>query len=626
MRQESNKTIFRFIERSFDALYTQNIERYILHIISIKSIYMPIPLICTEKLQDPEIPAPLIPGYFFMSTAPIDAEDNSRGQSSCINLEQCMHSHDKCESLDSCKNTLFSVIDEITTILVENPESAEIIIAIHGYNTEAPRAKEWCKDIYRYVNKQYSDNRAKGTIFIGYNWPSESFSSNKKEILDILYLPFFRKIVYEFTALPTLLKTVSLTISLIIVILAFILPGKDLNFPAILVSILAIASIGAILGIVLMRVFAYLRDAYRATNFGVLDLVELIRQLDNEIVNKSSENDRESKKAFWKNKKVKLSFIGHSMGGFVVTSVVRILSDVFDQTSIEPIFRNENTPEKPPSSDIGNVFSLERLILVSPDIPLESIIPGRANFLRSSLRRFKESYLFSNEGDMILRAFSTAANYLSFSARTTDRSFRLGNVTLDHSAEDGMVNQDDDGSLIYGSDYPFLEKLFIGSGNKQKSLDEIVTVSNAKQNLENENKASDKDVPIAEYFTYFDCTNYVEKNKNGKRKGLVSRALHKQTLSFWDCTLLLWDSLCKKRDVHAGYFEGDFGKKTIYGLAFLGFEKFISSLDTSISKETPSKEEKLDLLRGLSKQCEERGIQVLLSPRQYEKLCGARMK
>jgi pimeloyl-ACP methyl ester carboxylesterase len=577
---------------------------------------MPIPLICTEKLHDPAILDPLIPGYFFMSTAPINVEDNSRGQSSCINLEQCMHSYDKCKSLDSCKNTLFSVIDEITTILVENPENAEIIIAIHGYNTEAPGAKEWCKDIYKYVNKQYSDNRDKGTIFIGYNWPSESFSSNKKEILDILYFPFFRKIVCEFTALPTLLQTVSLSISLIILVLAFILPGKDLNFPAILVSILAIASIGAILGIVLMRVFAYLRDAYRATNFGVLDLVELVRQLDKEIVNKFSENDREPKKAFWKNKKVKLSFIGHSMGGFVVTSVVRILSDVFDQTSIEPICRNENTPEKPPSSDIGNVFSLERLILVSPDIPLESIIPGRANFLRSSLRRFKESYLFSNEGDMILRAFSTAANYLSFSARTADRSFRLGNVTLDHSAQDGMVNQDDDGSLIYGSDYSFLEKLFIGSSNKQKSLDEIVTSSKLQKNTQS------ADTPIAEYFTYFDCTNYVEKGKNGKRKGMVSRALHKQTLSFWDCTLLLWDSLCKKRDVHAGYFEGDFGKKTIYGLAFLGFEKFISSLDTS--RDTLSKDEKLNLLRGLSKQCEERGIQVLLSPRQYEKLCEER--
>ncbi len=583
---------------------------------------MPEPLICAKKLQDPEILAPLIPGYFFMSTAPINVEDPSRGQRSCINLEQCMRSPDKCESVDNCKNTLFSVIDEIATVLTENPESAEIIIAIHGYNTTESGAERWCKDIYKYINKQYSADKAKGTVFMGYNWPSETFSSNKKGILDILYFPFFRKIVYEFTALPTLLKTVSLTISLIIVVLAFILPGKDLNFPAILVSILAIASIGAVLGIVLMRVFAYLRDAYRATNFGVLDLVELIRQLDNEIVNKSSENDRESKKAFWKNKKVKLSLIGHSMGGFVVTNVVRILSDVFDQTSIEPICRDGNVVEKPPSSDIGSVFSLERLILVSPDIPLESIIPGRANFLRSSLRRFKESYLFSNEGDMILRAFSTAANYLSFSARTADRSFRLGNVTLDHSAQDGIVNQDDDGSLIYGSDYPFLEKLFIGSSNKQKSLDEIITSSNPKQNFENKSRV--KDVPIAEYFTYFDCTNYVEEDKNGKKKGMVSRALHKETLNGCDCTWLLWDSLCKARNVHAGYFEGDFGKKTIYGLAFLGFEKFISSLDASMPGDNLSTDEKLNLLRELSEQCEQRGIQVLLSPRQYEKLCGER--
>jgi pimeloyl-ACP methyl ester carboxylesterase len=574
---------------------------------------MPIPLLFAEKLYGPEIKDPSIPGYFFMSTAPVNVEDAPRGQRPCIDLNQCIQNSDKCKSVDQCKNTLFSVIDEITTLLVENPDSAEIIIAIHGYNTEEPAAKEWCRDIYKYVNEQHSVNRAKGTVFIGYNWPSESFSSN--------YLGFFKRIIDEFLALPTLLWTASAFISFIIVVLAVVLPGKNLNFPIILISILAIASIGAIFGIVLMRVFAYLQDAYRATNFGVLDLVELIRQLDNKIVDKCPEEDRN----FWKKKKIKLTFIGHSMGGFVVTSVVRILSDVFDQASIEPICQDENTVEKPPSPDIGNVFSLERLVLVSPDIPLESIIPGRANFLRSSLRRFKESYLFSNEGDMILRAFSTAANYLSFSARTPDRSFRLGNVTLDHSAKDGIVNQDDDGSFIYGHGYPFLEKLFIGLNNKQKSLDELITSSQRRQNnFINENKSESKDTPIAEYFTYFDCTNYVEKDKNGNMKGMVSRALHKETLGFWDCTwLLLWDSLLKRRDVHAGYFEGNFGKKTIYGLAFLGFEKFIHSLDTSVPKDNLSKEEKLNLLYGLSKQCEEKGIQVLLSPRQYEKLCGA---
>jgi pimeloyl-ACP methyl ester carboxylesterase len=577
---------------------------------------MPIPLLFAEKLYDPEIKDPSIPGYFFMSTAPVNVEDAPRGQRPCIDLKQCIQNSDKCKSVDQCKNTLFSVIDEITTLLVENPDSAEIIIAIHGYNTEEPAAKEWCRDIYKYVNQQHSVDRAKGTVFIGYNWPSESFSSN--------YLGFFKRVFDEFRTLPILPGTATIfAISIIVGFTIFLINVKS-SFLIILISILAIvfaiAFIGSICGIVLMKVFAYLRDAYRATNFGVLDLVELIRQLDNKIVDKCPEED----KNFWKKKKIKLTFIGHSMGGFVVTSVVRILSDVFDQASIEPICQDENTVEKPPSPDIGNVFSLERLVLVSPDIPLESIIPGRANFLRSSLRRFKESYLFSNEGDMILRAFSTAANYLSFSARTPDRSFRLGNVTLDHSAKDGIVNQDDDGSFIYGHGYPFLEKLFIGLNNKQKSLDELITSPQRRQNNSMENKSKSQDTLIAEYFTYFDCTNYVEKDKNGNMKGMVSRALHKETLGFWDCTcLLLWDSLLKRRDVHAGYFEGNFGKKTIYGLAFLGFEKFIHSLDASVPKDNLSREEKLNLLYGLSNQCEEKGIQVLLSPRQYEKLCGA---
>jgi hypothetical protein len=54
-----------------------------------------------------------------------------------------------------------------------------------------------------------------------------------------------------------------------------------------------------------------------------------------------------------------------------------------------------STSNKNPSGDISNVFSLGRLVLVASDIPAETIISGRANFLQSSLRRFDEAYLFS---------------------------------------------------------------------------------------------------------------------------------------------------------------------------------------------------------------------------------------
>ena len=55
---------------------------------------------------------------------------------------------------------------------------------------------------------------------------------------------------------------------------------------------------------------------------------------------------------------------------------------------------------------------------------------SRANFLASALTRFKEAYLFSNEGDEVLRQISTLANYFSFPTKSRDHGFRLGNVEI----------------------------------------------------------------------------------------------------------------------------------------------------------------------------------------------------
>ncbi len=67
----------------------------------------------------------------------------------------------------------------------------------------------------------------------------------------------------------------------------------------------------------LMRVTVYFRDGYRATTYGVPDLVDIVRLLDEQLEKKLA------------GRRSDLSFIGHSMGAFVVTDAVRILTDVF---------------------------------------------------------------------------------------------------------------------------------------------------------------------------------------------------------------------------------------------------------------------------------------------------------
>jgi esterase/lipase superfamily enzyme len=88
---------------------------------------------------------------------------------------------------------------------------------------------------------------------------------------------------------------------------------------------------------------------------------------------------------------VELSFIAHSMGAYVVTNVVRILTDAFDPASIGP---DVNTPipvscdregKRPRSSNIGNVFIIKVLVLVSTDLHAEALTTSMANFLSDSL-------------------------------------------------------------------------------------------------------------------------------------------------------------------------------------------------------------------------------------------------
>jgi hypothetical protein len=343
--------------------------------------------------------------------------------------------------------------------------------------------------------------------------------------------------------------------------------------------------------LIILRLSTYFRDTYRATNYGVTDLVELIRQLDYTV-------------KLPRNKRIKLSFISHSMGCFVVTDVIRILSDVFDVKSIN----------KKPDSDIGNVFRLGRLVLVAPDIPVESILPGRANFLRSSLRRCEEAYIFCNEGDLALRFTSTAANYFSFPARTRISGYRLGNITVKHfNNKNDLVGHTPRYGVVN------LHKQDYGKGyrldNPYKYL-EIRSSSSEHRKLEEITKMSEELVQPADLFTYFDCTDY--KDDRIDQIGIVSSAIQKPAINFGNYILLTLAFIRKSInnrdpqgiDTHTGYFGGGFSQKAIYELAFLGFQGFLESL--SIEGD------ELEQINVFSQRCQEKQIQVILAPQIYQ--------
>ena len=78
-------------------------------------------------------------------------------------------------------------------------------------------------------------------------------------------------------------------------------------------------------------------------------------------------------------------------------------------------------------------------------------------------------------------------------------------------------------------------------------------------------------------------------------------------LKSWDYFLLTLDYAMGKRDVHGGYFEGQFSQTLIYGLAFLGLKGYLRHLDADPQVA----------LSQFHRACREKGIQGYLSPFRY---------
>jgi Alpha/beta hydrolase of unknown function (DUF900) len=580
------------------------------------------------ELNNQDSALPNIVSYLVASNAPISVEMVEQKDDNVQNNYSQSKSQQTCET-----------IQEIAKFLIKHQE-AEIVIHVHGYNTGEKEFAGWVKDIYQYIVEDKFINKKK-IIFIGYRWPSESIALKKDEDSQ----SFLTNFLNAMKSLPIFFRTIFDSsirgiIASFTLVLLFLIPFTGtallLNNPNFLVSLLVFVTafftflFGFVFSAILLRSTIYFRDSYRAVNYGVPDLVELIRQIDNAIVEQNKEH----------NNSTKLSFICHSMGAFVTTNVIRILCDVFDKNSIpNPAQNNSENQQNQPSLKIGNAFSLGRLVLASPDIPIETIMPERSNVLRSSIRRFEESYLFSNQGDYMLRVASTAANYLSFPANTYDRGFRLGNVVvrdynesfdrtslnlkLLHTDADtpqitfGIANQSRQDGRINQNPNSAMKCICIVSDNRYKPLEE----------LRSKNSPVSQKLAVAGLFTYFDCTNYRDvtdfrdKTKNNPNvEPLLTKGLDKEVLSFWDNFILIFDNLLRGRNVHGGYFDGKLSQEMLYRLAFLGFKSMLMSLEEEPDNDTvePDAEKLTKLLSVLSQKCNNAGIKAFLAPERYQ--------
>ena len=447
---------------------------------------------------------------------------------------------------------------DLANALHSGGDNPEIIIAVHGFSNNLQAAVDWYSDIYKHLSR-HPVLAQRNLVFLGYRWPSE-------RPLD----PLRGSLSGAVQALPTLprgLLAFGAFLSLALFIGACFFPSlASWLFAG---AVLPLLLVGLLVALVAERVVVYFRDGYRASYFATPDLVDFIRDLDDALQNEEITVSGSS---------VKISFLAHSLGCSITTNALRVLSDVFDKGS----------------KQIGKALILDRLVLVAPDIPVESVIPRRSNVLASALRRVEEVHVFTNEGDLALRLASTAANYFSFPARSRVSGYRLGNLTVKHfrNARDRRGSRPSYGVVCAASEQVILPSRFLeirASSAEHRHLWEkpfFPWVANGSDDVTNK-------------ISFYDCTDYIDVLDSldpgegpALARGVVSRAIKAPALNLPAYFRLLLAYLKAPArggvDTHGGYFHGRTSKEWIYSLAFAGFAELLRSqgpnLDTVASR------------------------------------------
>ena len=170
---------------------------------------------------------------------------------------------------------------------------------------------------------------------------------------------------------------------------------------------IAATLLGVGLVLLLLRLSTYLRDHERALRFGVPDLGEFLRALEERLVPRHVQ--------------IQLDVIGHSMGTLLLINAFRVMSDYFHGAGAEG----------PADVTLGRqgTYQLGTLILCAADIPAAMATPDRNNYFLSALRRFQAVHVFSSDRDVILKWLSSLVNWAS-EPRYDLSGRKLGNVFL----------------------------------------------------------------------------------------------------------------------------------------------------------------------------------------------------
>jgi hypothetical protein len=150
----------------------------------------------------------------------------------------------------------------------------------------------------------------------------------------------------------------------------------------------------------------------------------------------------------------------------------------------------------------------------------------------------------------------------------------------------------------------FLRTLRIGNLTLQQLYDVLDSAEAKRQANDGNRVRAQRSLP--EVFSYFDCTDYVDKDNDGNQRPLLTFAQHQKSrdksaaLPFYShLRLLVAYLLARRPNVHGGYFEGILSQQLIYRLACIGYDDTIASYGGQPE---------------FGAQCAQKQIRVLISP------------
>ena len=422
-------------------------------------------------------------------------------------------------------------------------QRVRVVVRIHGYNVPLTSVREE----YKQAERKFRDDSCRLTesppddyvLFVHYAWPSERIGAGGP-LCWIRAMPMGLWLLFALGSL-----------------LAFFAGGW--------LAAIGQLCLGIGITLTLLRMVTYFRDRERASTFGVFDAVEMVRALHHLVKEVIPDRSYLADLQSGKEPRISLSFLGHSMGTFVTTMLIRVLTNVFDPEADTHLWsanaqsgpfggpscpasfdEQANERQREQLAQIGDLFSLDRLILVAADIPVWTITTGRSNYLASCLRRFQQTFLFVNDADMVLRLASTLANYFVFPSGTRIGGYRLGNLSIKGRTR----------AKGYGKRVSDLSELELHGALRTETL------------------CDDKTFCCQPWIGYplnvIDCTDY---DDGGRYLSAFTARNAVQRFFNYAATLILMLTgplKISKIDCHGGYFQGKFCMNLLYELALYG--------------------------------------------------------